>query len=190
MVDSRYQNLSHSTRNNHYCFHSIVDQFNSLLYCWAANKFCVLEFFFKLDFIFSVFIVKDVFINPNSPAIWNLSWLNQILIRKLNNSNDSFMLIFLIYLNVNNLKAEERQQKYFLLLPVAPIRRKLDISSRSIFLIQKNLKKDTFHFFIIKAIERASNMQAFRCACQSRPIMHTVWFVVFNFNTIYFYSSI
>jgi hypothetical protein len=100
------------------------------------------------------------------------------------------MLIFLIYLNVNNLKAEERQQKYFLLLPVAPIRRKLDISSRSIFLIQKNLKKDTFHFFIIKAIERASNMQAFRCACQSRPIMHTVWFVVFNFNTIYFYSSI
>ena len=189
MVDSRYQHLSHSAWNNHNCFHGIVYQFDSLLYCWAANKFCVLEFFFKLDFISTVFFVKDVFINPNSPAIWNLSWLNQILIRKLNNSNDSFMLIILILPNVNNLKTEERQQKYFFLLPVAPIRRKLDISSRSIFLIQINLKKDTILLFIIKATELASNMQAFRCACQSRPIMHFVWFVVFNCNTIYFYSS-
>ena len=139
MVDSRYQHLSHSTRNNHNCFHSVVDQFDSLLYCWTANKFCVFKFFFKLDFISTIFFVKDVFINPNSPAIWNLSWLNQILIRKLNNSNDSFILVILILLNVNNLKTEKRQQKYFLLLPVAPIRRKLDISSGSIFLIQVKL---------------------------------------------------
>jgi hypothetical protein len=38
-------------------------------------------------------------------------------------------------LNVNYLKTEKRQQKNFLLLPVAPIRRKLDISCGSIFLI-------------------------------------------------------
>ena len=140
MVDSRYQNLSHSTRYNHYCFHSIVDQFNSLLYCWTADKFCALKFFFKLDFISTVFFVKDVFINPNSPAIWNLSWLNQILIRELNNSNDSFMFIIFILFNVNYLKTEERQQKYFMLLPETPIRRKFDISSGSIFLIHVNLK--------------------------------------------------
>jgi hypothetical protein len=144
VVDSRYQHLSHSAWNNHNCFHGIVYQFDSLLYSWAANKFCVFEFFFKLGFIYTVFFVKDIFINPNSPAIWNLSWLNQILIRKLNNSNDSFKLIILILLNVNYLKTEKRQQKYFLLLPVAPIRRKLDISSGSIFLIQVNFKKDTF----------------------------------------------
>jgi hypothetical protein len=50
------------------------------------------------------------------------------------------MFIIFILFNVNYLKTEERQQKYFMLLPETPIRRKFDISSGSIFLIHVNLK--------------------------------------------------
>ena len=151
MVDSWDQHLTHSARYYHNCLHCVIDQFNTFLYCWWANEFCVFEFIFEQNFVFTVFFVKNIFINPNCSAIWNFSRLNQILIRKLNYSDDSFIQTILIFLNVNNLKAEERQQKYFFFLPIAPVRRKIEICSRLIFLIQVNLKKSTRLFAIVSA---------------------------------------
>ena len=140
MVNSRNKHLPHSTRNNYYCFHSIINIFDSLLYSWRANKFCVFKFIFKLNFVFTIFFVIDEFIYPNSSAIWNLSRLQQILVRKFHNSYDSFIIKIFIFLDVNNLKLEEREQQYFLLLPKAPLFRKFNICSRLIFLIGVNLK--------------------------------------------------